>query len=377
MMPDRDDPYLLTPGPLTTSEATKQAMVGDWGSRDGRFLALTARVRDRLTALACGGEDYACVLLQGSGTFAVEAMLGSLVPADGRCLILVNGAYGRRMVRICEIIGRAYAVHETAEDTPPEPARLDALLAEDETIGHVVAVHCETTTGILNPIEDIAAVCEARGRSLLIDAMSSFGALPFDLGRIPCEAVAASANKCLEGVPGIGFVVARTEALAATRGNAPSLSLDLHDQWRGFEATGEWRFPPPTQVLAALGQALDEHAAEGGVAARGARYSANCRVLVEGMRGLGFETFLAGALQAPIIVTFRAPSDPRFEFARFYNALAERGYLIYPGKLTQAASFRIGCIGRIDEAGMRDVVAAVAEVTGELGFDPAAKLSST
>ena len=368
-------PYLLTPGPLTTSDATKQAMVRDWGSRDGRFIALTARVRDRLTVLANGGDTFACVLLQGSGTFVVEAMLGTFVPADGRCLILVNGAYGTRMVRICEIIGRAHTVYETAQDTPPDPARLDALLAEDETIGHVVAVHCETTTGILNPIEDIAAVCDARGRRLLVDAMSSFGALPFDLARIPCEAIAASANKCLEGVPGIGFVIARRDALAAAEGNAPSLSLDLHGQWRGFERTGGWRFTPPTQVLAAFGQALDEHAAEGGVSARGARYAANCRVLVEGMRELGFETFLPDALQAPIIVTFRAPFDPRFDFARFYDALAMRGYLIYPGKLTRAASFRIGCIGRIDEAVMQGVVAAVAEVTQEMGFEPAAERS--
>ncbi len=372
MTADRDNPYLLTPGPLTTSAATKQAMTRDWGSRDARFVALTTRVRDRLTALAGGGGDYACVLMQGSGTFAVEAMLGSLVPADGRCLVLVNGAYGARMARILEIIGRPHAIYETAEDAPPDPARLDALLAEDASIGHVVAVHCETTSGILNPIEDIAAVCEARGRALLIDAMSSFGALPLDLGAIACEAVAASANKCLEGVPGIGFVIARAGALAAAEGNAPSLALDLHGQWRGFEATGEWRFTPPTQVLAALDQALAEHAAEGGVVGRGARYAANCRVLVDGLRGLGFATLLPDALQAPIIVTFRSPSDPRFDFARFYDALALRGFLIYPGKLTQAASFRIGCIGRLDAAVMGDVVAAVAEVTEEMGFDPAA-----
>jgi len=371
MMSDRDNPYLLTPGPLTTSAATKQAMVRDWGSRDGRFIALTADVRDRLTALSGGGDEFSCVLIQGSGTFAVEAMLGTLVPADGRCLILVNGAYGARMVRICETIGRAHAVYETAEVTPPDPAHLDAILADDETIGHVVAVHCETTTGIRNPIEDIAAVCEARGRRLLIDAMSSFGALPLDLIRVPCDAVAASANKCLEGVPGIGFVIARRDVLAAARGNSHSLSLDLHHQWQGFEATGEWRFTPPTQVLAALGQALAEHAEEGGVIGRGKRYGANCRVLVEGMRGLGYETFLPDGLQAPIIVTFRAPSDARFDFARFYDALAERGYLIYPGKLTRAASFRIGCIGRIDAAVMQGVVAAVAEVTEEMGFDPA------
>ncbi len=367
-----DTPYLLTPGPLTTSETTKQAMMRDWGSRDARFVALTARVRDRLTALAGGGEDHACVLLQGSGTFAVEAMLGTLVPPDGHCLILVNGAYGKRMARICEIIGRAHSVYETADDAPPDPARLDALLADDDTISHVAAVHCETTSGILNPIEDIAAVCEARGRRLLIDAMSSFGALPLDISKTPCDAIAASANKCLEGVPGIGFVIARRDALAASSANAPSLALDLYDQWRGFEDTGEWRFTPPTQVLAALDQALEEHAAEGGVAARGARYAANCRILVDGMRALGFETFLSDDLQAPIIVTFHAPSDPRFDFTRFYDALAARGYLIYPGKLTRSASFRIGCIGRLDEAVMRDVVVAIGEVVKEMGFDPAA-----
>ncbi len=368
-MTSNDTPYLLTPGPLTTSDATKAAMARDWGSRDARFIALTARVRDRLVALA-GGEDTSAVLVQGSGTFAVEAMLGTFVARGGRCLVLVNGAYGKRMARICQVIGRDHVVYETADDTPPDPARLDALLAEDETIGHVAAVHCETTSGILNPIEDIAEVCAARGRALLIDAMSSFGALALDLAATPCEAMAASANKCLEGVPGIGVVVARRAALAAAEGNAPSLSLDLHDQWRGFEATGEWRFTPPTHVMAAFDQALDEHAAEGGVAGRGARYAANCRVLVDGMRALGFETFLPDALQAPIIVTFHAPTDPRFNFARFYDALAARGFLIYPGKLTAAASFRIGCIGRLDEAVMRDVVGAVAEVMGEIGFEP-------
>jgi len=194
--------------------------------------------------------------------------------------------------------------------------------------------------------------------------------LALDLAATPCEAMAASANKCLEGVPGIGVVIARRAALAAAEGNAPSLSLDLYDQWRGFEATGEWRFTPPTHVMAAFDQALEEHAREGGVAGRGARYSANCRVLVDGMRALGFETFLPDALQAPIIVTFHAPTDPRFDFARFYDALAARGFLIYPGKLTAAPSFRIGCIGRLDEAVMRAVVGAVAEVMAEIGFEP-------
>jgi 2-aminoethylphosphonate-pyruvate transaminase len=360
--------YLLTPGPLTTAAATRQAMARDWGSRDHDFKALTARVRARLVALADGGEEFTCVPIQGSGTYAVEAAVGTLVQRSGKALVLVNGAYGHRIARICQMLGRAFAVYETDEDAPPDPARLDDILADEPDVTHVIAVHCETTSGILNPLAEVAAVVAQRRRRLIVDAMSSFGALPLAARALPCEAVVASANKCLEGVPGIGFAVIRKDALAGCKGNAQSLSLDLHDQWQGFEKTGEWRFTPPTHVLAAFDAALAAHADEGGVAGRGARYARNCRALVDGMRRLGFATFLPDALQAPIIVTFHTPADERFDFRRFYDALHARGFVIYPGKLTRAPSFRIGCIGQVDDQVMRGAVAAVGEVAREMGL---------
>ncbi len=361
-------PYLLTPGPLTTSASVKQAMLRDWGSRDGRFIALNAAIRDRLVRLASGSADsHAAVPVQGSGTFAVEAMIGTLVPRAGRLLVLVNGAYGTRMVRIAEVAGRSVTALETAEDRPVSPAALAEALDADPAITHVAVVHCETTSGILNPIEAVAEVVRSRGRALLIDAMSAFGALPLDMAALGAVAVAASSNKCLEGVPGMGFVIARRDALEAAKGNAHSLSLDLYDQWRGFEANAQWRFTPPTHVVAAFAQALDEHEAEGGVEGRGARYRANAAILIDGMRALGFETLLPDHLQAPIIVTFRMPADPAFVFAEFYDRLRQRGFVIYPGKLTVADSFRIGCIGRLGAEEMTAAIAAIRATLSEMG----------
>ena len=367
MTEPRRDPWLLTPGPLTTSRAVKEAMLHDWGSRDAEFIKLNARVRERLVELAGGQGTHVCVPLQGSGTFIVEAMIGTLVPRSGKLAVLINGSYGTRMVRMCEYLGRDRVVLETPEDTPVDPAALDAALAADAAITHVVVVHCETTSGVLNPVEEIAAVTGSRGRRLLVDAMSAFGALPLDAAATSYDALVASSNKCLEGVPGIGFAIIRRSALEGARGNASSLSLDLYDQWVAMEKTRQWRFTPPTHVLAALDQALAEHAAEGGVAGRGARYANNCRILVEGLRALGFETLLPDALQAPIIVTVRMPADPKFNFESFYDRLSRRGFVIYPGKLTVADSFRIGCIGRLGEHEMRGVLRAIGEILAETG----------
>ena len=361
------EPYLLTPGPLTTSITVKRAMWRDWGSRDREFIALNARVLQRLVRMAGGAGTHVCVPIQGSGTFVVEAMLGTLVPRVGRLLVLVNGAYGARMVRIARYHGRQLVALETPEDQPNDLAALERALAADPAITHVAAVHCETTSGILNPIDRIAAITAAAGRRLLIDAMSSFGALPLDARDVPFDALAASANKCLEGVPGVGFALVRQKTLLGAEGNAPALSLDLYDQWVSMERTGQWRFTPPTHVLAALDQALDEHQAEGGVAGRGTRYRANCRILIEGMRALGFETLLSDDLQAPIIVTLRMPADPRFLFDHFYDRLRDRGYVIYPGKLTAAPSFRIGCIGRIGPDEMRGALAAIRATLADMG----------
>ena len=368
-MPTRDEPLLLTPGPLTTSRQTKAAMVRDWGSRDTEFIALNARVRQRLVALAGGEGTHVCVPVQGSGTFAIEATVGTLLPRDGKMLVLVNGAYGQRIARICEIMGRACATIETPEDVPNDPAALDSALAADGGVTHVAVIHCETTSGMLNPLAEVATVTARHGRSLIIDAMSAFGAIPLDAREIPFDALVASSNKCLEGVPGMGFAIIREQALAKAAGNAHSLSLDLHHQWTAMEANGQWRFTPPTHVIAAFDQALTEHAAEGGVAGRGARYRRNREVLVEGMRALGFATMLPDRLQAPIIVTFHTPADPNFDFATFYDHLRDRGYAIYPGKLTVADSFRIGCIGRIDEDDIRGALAAIEEALGEMGVD--------
>jgi 2-aminoethylphosphonate-pyruvate transaminase len=360
-------PLLLTPGPLTTSAATKEAMLRDWGSRDEAFIALTERVRRRLVDMVHGEDRIVAVPVQGSGTFAVEATIGTLVPRDGKLLVLVNGAYGKRMVEMTRRMGRAVEALETPEDRVPDLDALDAALAGDAAITHVAAVHCETTSGILNPIEAIATIVARHRRGLIIDAMSAFGALPIDSRRLPFAAVVASSNKCLEGVPGLGFALIERETLGHAAGNCHSLSLDLHAQWKGFEANGQWRFTPPTHVLAAFDAALDQHAREGGVAGRGARYAANHKALVSGMRALGFETLLPDHLQAPIIVTFHRPADPAFDFERFYRAIAARGFLIYPGKLTVADSFRVGCIGQVFTADIARAIEAMKAALAEQG----------
>ena len=362
------DPLLLTPGPLTTSKSVKAVMVHDWGSRDAGFIAINRAVLSRLPELIDGSDDFVTVPMQGSGTFAVEAMLTSFVPPEGEVLLLINGAYGHRAKRILDIARRATVVHETPEDTPPDLAEVERILAQSRSITHVFAVHCETTSGILNPIEAIAALAERHGKRLLIDAMSAFGALPLDAREVRFDAVAASSNKCIEGVPGLGFVLCRKSALAETSGNATTLVLDLFDQHQALERTGQYRFTPPIHVIVAFHQALLEHETEGGVAGRGGRYRDNCRILVDGMRAMGFAALLPDDLQAPIIVTFHMPTDPRFDFQRFYDGLKERGYVIYPGKLTVADSFRIGCIGRLDAGHMRGALAAVREVLEELGL---------
>jgi 2-aminoethylphosphonate-pyruvate transaminase len=363
------DPYLLTPGPLTTSLSVKQAMLHDYGSRDATFIELNARILERLAAIVNGDGRYVTVPLQGSGTFVVEAMIGNFVPTDGKLLILINGAYGQRIAKICDYYGRNYLAQVCAEDVPVDTAQLDATLAADADISHVVVVHCETTSGILNPIREVADIVARHGRALLIDSMSAFGALPLDASEISFDAVVASSNKCLEGAPGMGFCVAREAALAKTEGNSPSLVLDLYDQWRAMQKNRQWRFTPPTHVLLAFDQALTEFEAEGGVAGRGGRYRSNCDLLVSGMREMGFTTLLPDELQAPIIITFHMPSNPEFDFNAFYDGLKDQGYVIYPGKLTVADSFRVGCIGRLDRQHMQGALTAVRVMLDRFGIE--------
>lgn len=357
--PALGEPYLLTPGPLTTAYPVKQAMLRDWGSWDGDFRAMTAELRRRLLALIGDrAGEYDCVPMQGSGSFCVEAMLGSFVPRDGKVLVLANGAYGLRAAETMRYLGRAFTLIDKGDYLPPRGNEVAAALDADPAITHVLAIHCETSSGILNPVSEISEATYSAGRKLLIDSMSAFGAIPLEVGTIRYEAMVSSANKCIEGVPGFGFVIARKTELQAARGNSHSLSLDVHAQWATMEKTGQWRFTPPTHVVAAFIEALRMHEAEGGVAARGARYERNRDVMVAGMRDLGFETLLSRQWLSPIIVTFFCPADPNFVFARFYELMKEKGFIIYPGKLTVVDSFRVGCIGRMDEHVMLRVVEA-------------------
>jgi 2-aminoethylphosphonate-pyruvate transaminase len=362
------DPILLTPGPLTTSLQTKRAQLRDFGSRDGAFIEMTASLITQLNDIVHGGDSHACVLMQGSGTFTVEAALGTLIPKTGHVLVCINGEYGKRIARICDVIGRRHKVLQTAEDQPTTAKLVEEALAADPSLTHVSLVHCETSTGILNPLDEIAAVVATHQRGLFIDAMSSFGAIEIDARKIRFDGLVAASGKCLESVPGMGFAILRREPLEQCRGNCHSLALDLYDQWQSYLRTKQWRFTPPTTVVAALAEALKQFQAQGGVAGRGSRYRKNCETLMNGMEKLGFVSFLPRAIQAPIITTWHAPGDPNYNFNAFYDKVRERGFTLYPGKLTQVETFRVGCIGAIGEAEMRQAVDAIAAIVREMGI---------
>lgn len=352
-------PVLLTPGPLTTSAATREAMLYDWGSWDEAFNRMTKSICRDLLAIVSGHDDFVCVPMQGSGTFAVEAALGSLVPRDAVVLVPNNGAYCARLLKILERLGIAAVELKFRDDEPASVARIQSMFERDPRITHVAQVHLETSAGLLNPLEDIAALCAQHGKRLIVDAMSSFGALPIDVSKGGIDAVISASGKCLEGVPGMGFVIVRRSLLEASAGIARSLALDLHDQYAYMLKTTQWRFTPPTHVVAALRAALDQFFAEGGQPARGARYRSNCAALIDGMTALGFEPYLGADVQAPVIVTFHAPRDTSYDFKRFYEAVRDAGYVLYPGKLTDMETFRVGCIGAIDADDIRGAVAAI------------------
>ncbi|MGP5711698.1 2-aminoethylphosphonate--pyruvate transaminase [Vreelandella alkaliphila] len=368
MMNHSQAPYLLTPGPLTTSQATKAAMLRDWGSWDDDFNRVTADVRAQLLAMAEAASDvYACVPMQGSGTFAVESALACATDPNGKVLVLMNGAYGKRAAQLLDMMGRRYVTLDKGDYLPPQPDEVAARLQQDADITAVFLVHCETSSGILNPLEAIAEVVRDHGKTLIVDAMSSFGGVPISLAKTPIDVLISSANKCIEGVPGFGFVIIRQTLLAAGKGRAHSLSLDLHAQWDYMERTGQWRFTPPTHTVVAFQAALAQHREEGGVTGRCARYTHNRNVLVKGMRALGFSTLLEDEWLSPIITTFLSPTDPAFEFKAFYAALKARGFLIYPGKLTDVESFRIGCIGQLDAAVIEQLLSVIQDALTSMG----------
>ena len=371
--PAGGEPYLLTPGPLTTDISVKEAMLRDWGSWDADFRAMTANLRGRLLGIA-GVSDttHVCVPMQGSGSFSVEAMLGTFVPKGGKALVLANGAYGLRAAETLRYLGRDFTLIDKGDYLPPRGTEVTEALAADPAITHVVAIHCETSSGILNPLAEIADAAAAAGVALLVDSMSGFGALPCDVAGLGAQAIVSSANKCIEGVPGFGFVIARKADLEAAAGNSHSLCLDLEAQWRYMENTGQWRYTPPTHAVAAFLQALDLHEAEGGPAGRLSRYTRNRDAMVAAMRSNGFETLLDDQWLSPIIVTFFTPADPAFSFQRFYDLMKAKGFIIYPGKLTRVESFRIGCIGRMDEPVMLRIAEAAKDCLTEMGVASAA-----
>jgi 2-aminoethylphosphonate-pyruvate transaminase len=367
--PSWKDKALFTPGPLTTSATVKQAMLRDLGSRDLEFIRIVKEIRQILVSLTGSEEEYTAVLVQGSGTFGVEAMLSSTVPAEGKLLILINGAYGDRMLKIANLHRIPTVIQRYAENKHPNVGALERLLAEDDSITHIAVVHCETTTGILNPVEEYGQVVRDHKRVYLVDAMSSFGAYPLNLKKAGIDFLVSSSNKCIEGVPGFSFALCRRQNLLATRGFARTLSLDLFAQWEGLEGDGQFRFTPPTHALLAFRQALRELEAEGGVAGRAERYRRNHELTMAGMLALGFKSYLEKADQSYIISSFYYPDHPAFDFKTFYQKLSERGQIIYPGKLSQAECFRIGHIGRLGEADVQTLSAAVASVLDEMGVD--------
>jgi len=368
-MPATPDKLLFTPGPLTTSRTVKEAMLHDAGSWHFEFNQRVRWMRDELLAIAdlSRAEGWETILLQGSGTYGVESVFATCVPPNGKVCVLTNGAYGERMVAMLRHLQIPHAVLRAPENETPDLALLDRMLSTDPTVTHVAAVHCETTTGILNPIYEIGQVVKRHCLLFIVDAMSSFGAVPVDFEGGGIDFLVSSANKCLEGVPGFTFVIARRDALLANEGKERSLSLNLIAQWRGFEKTGQFRYTPPTHTLLAFEQALRELAQEGGVAARGARYRRNHAVLVEGLRRLGLRPFLPPAVQSYIITAFYCPADPRFQFPEFYHRLSDQGFIIYPGKLTHADTFRIANIGHLFELDLRALVMAVGESLEEMG----------
>lgn len=361
------DKILFTPGPLTTSKTVKMAMLRDLGSRDFTFVEMIKEVRRKLVAL--GGVDtteYDTVLMQGSGTFGVESVITSAVPKDGKLLIIINGAYGERIRKMAQIHGIAFAELVYGEDALPVPADVEKVLAADTSITHVAVIHSETTSGLINPVTEIGAVVKKHNKVYIVDAMSSFGAVPVNLNQAGIDFIVSSSNKCIEGVPGFSFVIAKLDELKKIGPSTRSLSLDLYSQWKGLEESGQFRFTPPTHAIMAFHQALLELEEEGGIEARAARYKHNYEVLQAGMAELGFKEYVPRENQGYIITSFLYPEHKNFDFGEFYRRLNEKDQVIYPGKLSKADCFRIGNIGRLFEQDIYTLLAAIRSTLEEM-----------
>ena len=358
---------LFTPGPLSTSSTVKEAMLEEWGSRDSAFMNAVKEIRTGLLELAHVSKEqgYECVIMQGSGTFAVESVISSTVGKKDVLLVLVNGAYGERIVKMASIHQLNHLVIRFEEDETVTAEATEQYLHTHPEITHVACIHSETTTGLINPVTAIGAICKKYNKVFVVDAMSSFGGMEMDMTEMYIDFLVSSSNKCIEGVPGFAFALCRKAALEKAKGQARSLSLALYEQWAGLESNGQFRFTPPTLSIMAFRQALKELREEGGVKARANRYKTNKQILDAGMARLGFKQYLRPEIQGHIITSFLYPKDPSFHFETFYNQLNSRGFVIYPGKLSKTDAFRIGNIGQIFPEDVKALIAAVKEVLEE------------
>jgi 2-aminoethylphosphonate-pyruvate transaminase len=357
---------LLTPGPLTTTKTVKEEMLLDRCTWDQDYKDITQKIRTQLLEFASVPQEaYTTVLMQGSGTFVVESVMTTAIGEQDKVLIVTNGAYGERIVKMAQTIGLNYVEYGVAYNEYPEEKDIRRLLEEDQQITHIAMVHCETTTGILNPIDMISKLAKEFDKTLIIDAMSSFGGIEINVAELGIDYLISSANKCIQGVPGFGFVIANLDKLKACEGNARSLSLDLYDQWKEMDKDGKWRYTSPTHVVSAFAKAMEELVEEGGIPARFARYQQNNHLLREQLEKVGIHAYISADKQSPIITTFLFPSE-QFSFEQFYAYVKERGYVIYPGKLTDVDTFRIGNIGEIYVEDIRELCTIIEEYMEEV-----------
>ena len=357
---------LLTPGPLTTTDTVKKEMLFDHCTWDDDYKKITLSIREKLLNLAHVSEpEYTVVLMQGSGTFGVESVLTSVIGEEDTLLIAANGAYGERMGDIARHAGIHYLMYEEDYNKIPSAEKIREILAEHPEITHVSMVHSETTSGILNDIASVAKVVKGAGKTFIVDAMSSFGGVDIPVGDLEIDFIISSANKCIQGVPGFSFIICNREKLMESKGKARSLSLDPYDQWETMNKDGKWRFTSPTHVVLAFAQALKEMEEEGGIVARAKRYEENNRLLIQKMAEMGIRPYIGSEHQGPIITTFLYPEHHNFSFQDMYQYIKDRGYAIYPGKVTDADTFRIGNIGEIYKEDIEKLCSIIKEFLEE------------
>lgn len=371
------DNTLFTPGPVTTSLRTKQLMLHDIGSRDYEFLNLVQVIKSKLINIAeCTKDDYDVIFMQGSGTFGLESVITSAIPPDGKLLVIINGAYGKRILEIAEMAKIQTVQLEYRENRRPDLNEIDSTLKKDKDITSVAFVHCETTTGILNELDQISKVVKKYEKKIIVDALTTFGAMKIDFYGNDIDYLIAGPDKCLEGMPGFAIIFAKVEELKKTKDWGRSLSLNLYQQWQEMNDTNQFRFTPPIQAILSFNNALDELIKEGGVLARGERYRSNYNTLISGMRKLGFTEYLFPNLRSYIITSYLNPDDPKFKFRKFYDRLRELGNIIYFGKLSTWEGFRIATIGRIFPTDVQYLVATIEKTLSEMEIDLNAKINS-